>query len=237
MTNAITTPKTADEIMAEYRAKLADRAIAVQNQITAAPTNVIRTKGRVFTMPDGTTNQGPLSCVILDFVSFNSLFKGAYNPQNPQPPVCWAVGNLHDMKPSASCPEPQNPGGDCAQCPKNQWGSATNGGKGKACKNQFKIALIPSDLKDADPNKIYTLNVSPTGMKVFSAYVRRIQKALGDDALPMRVVTEVSFDPAQAYPSLLFREKDLNSNLHASIQLFDEAHEMLMREPKAADEE
>lgn len=236
MTNDLITPKTADEIMAEYRAKLADRAKTVQQEITAAPTNVIRTKGRVFTMPDGTTNPGPLSCVIIDFLAFNSLFKGIYNPQVPQPPICWAVGRADILTPSTNAPEPQNSGGDCAACPKNQWGSAPNGGKGKACKNQYKLALIPADLKSPDPSKLYTLNVSPTGIKVFSAFVRRITKSLGDEALPIRVVTEITFDPAQSYPSLQFKEVGLNPNLGAALELYDDARAMLEREPKAGED-
>lgn len=231
----LTTPETPEQVLARYREKLAEQARNVQNQISVAPANVISLKGRVFRMPDGTTNPGPLQAVIVGFVSTNSLFEGAYNPNKPVPPVCWAIGDLDNLRPSENSPKKANDG-DCASCPKNQWGTAPNGGKGKACKNQMKLAIITADLASPDPSKLYTVNISPTGIKVFSAYVRRVQKLLGDDALPIRVVTEISFDPNQTYPTLLFKELTPNPNLGVALDLLDDAMELLKREPKGGDE-
>lgn len=235
VTNLPTTPLSTEELMAKYRERLSDRAANLSKQITAAPSNVIKLKGRVFTMPDGTTNPGPLKAVILDFVSFNSYFKGAYNANKPVPPVCWAHGDMDSLSPSANSPEVQHDG-DCASCPKNQWGSATNGGKGKACKNQLKIAIMAWDLKTPDSSKIYLLNVSPTGIKIFSGFARRVQKSLGPDALPIRVVCDIGFDPQQTYPTLTFTEMGFNENLGVSLELLTDARELLMREPKGEEE-
>lgn len=238
MPSDITSTKSPEQILQEYREKVSSRAAEISKEITNAPSNIIRTKGRVFTMPDGTSAQGPIKAVIVDFISANAFFRGAYNPTQRQKPVCWALGELATLRPSANATEPQNAGGDCASCPQNQWGTAQNGaGRGKACKNQMKIALIAADVETADPGKIHILNVSPTGIKVFSAFIRRVQKQLGHDALPIRVVTEISFDPLQAHPSLLFREVAINEKLGVALDLYGEAREMLMREPSAETED
>lgn len=229
-------PMSPDEIMQQYRDRLAERAKNIQSIVTAAPSNMISTKGRVFTMPDGTTNPGPISAVIVDFRSVNSFFKGAYNPTKPVPPVCWAIGDLDTLAPSTNCPENQNPEGTCAACTKNQFGTHPSGSKGKACKNMYRLALIPSDLETPDTSKLYTLSVSPTGLKLFSAFTRRVQRLLGDDALPIRVVCDISFDPNSNYPTLVFTERGVNQNLGVALQMLDDAAELLNKEPQAHDE-
>jgi hypothetical protein len=217
-----------------YQQLLSSRAQALSTQIAAAPSNIIRTKGRVFTMPDGRTNQGPLVAVILDFVGFNSYFDGVYNPANPKPPVCWAVGDLRTLQPSGNSTTPQHTG-NCVDCPKNQWGTSLTG-KGKACKNQMKLALIAGDLAKADPSQIFTINVSPTGIKGFSAYCRRVQRTFGDDALPIRTIVDIGFDPNQTYPTLTFENFRPNPNLGIALDLLNDAREMLNREPAASDD-
>ena len=60
-----------------------------------------------------------------------------------------------------------NPGGVCATCPLNQFGSGENGGK--ACKNKRRIYVL------REGELIPILLVLPTGsMKEFSVYVKRL---------------------------------------------------------------
>ena len=60
-----------------------------------------------------------------------------------------------------------NPGGVCANCPLNQFGSGENGGK--ACKNKRRIYVL------REGELIPILLVLPTGsMKEFSVYVKRL---------------------------------------------------------------
>ena len=217
----------------KYNAELAERAKALSNRISAAPANVIRTKGKVFTMPDGTVNPGPLRAVVIDFTSFNSYFDGMYDAKNPKPPVCWALGDNATLQPSKNAPKPQ--ASACNTCAKNEWGSAPTG-KGKACKNQIKLALIPSDLAAPDTSSLFTLNISPTGLKAFSAYARQVQRFLGDDALPIRTVVDIGFDPNQPFPTLTFTNIQPNNNLGVALALLKDAKEMLDREPSAAEE-
>ena len=60
-----------------------------------------------------------------------------------------------------------NPGGICATCPLNQFGSGENGGK--ACKNKRRIYVL------REGELIPILLVLPTGsMKEFSVYIKRL---------------------------------------------------------------
>ena len=60
-----------------------------------------------------------------------------------------------------------DPGGNCAHCPLNQFGSGENGGK--ACKNTRRIYILRED------ELIPLLLTLPTGsMKEFSIYVKRL---------------------------------------------------------------
>ena len=60
-----------------------------------------------------------------------------------------------------------NPGGTCATCPLNQFGSGENGGK--ACKNKRRIYVL------REGELIPILLVLPTGsMKEFSVYIKRL---------------------------------------------------------------
>jgi len=59
------------------------------------------------------------------------------------------------------------PGGPCAQCPLNQFGSGENGGK--ACKNKRRIYIL------REGELIPLLLTLPTGsMKEFSVYIKRL---------------------------------------------------------------
>jgi hypothetical protein len=219
MTEALPTTNTADRIRAEL--------LAMAKRVSAPSSNKISTKGKLFTLPDGKSSTGPLNVVILDFVAVNSFYEGVYNPQNKSPPTCSAVSkDLDTMVPSASAPKPQ--GLNCNDCSKNAWGSG-NGGRGKACKNTRRLIVVPPDFtKDTVPMTLY---VSPTGLKGWDAYIRRL--VIEYTARPIDVTTTISFDPNHMYPSLQFSFGELNPNVAVAEYLRTLHAEMLNREPDA----
>ncbi len=81
-------------------------------------------------------------------------FAGASNP-----PQCVAMDGLHGVG---------NPGGLCAKCPHNQWGSDEDG-RGKACKNLHRIYVLP-------PGDVLPLLIAlpPTSLANFNAYMLRL---------------------------------------------------------------
>ena len=73
--------------------------------------------------------------VIVDKHPLNGCWLEKYNGQN-NPPDCSALDGKNGIG---------NPGGHCAECPYNQWGSGTddegNSTKGKKCKNMYRIYI------------------------------------------------------------------------------------------------
>lgn len=200
---------------------------ALSRQVEAPSSNKISTKGKVFSLPGGKSGAGPINVVVLDWVAVNMVYKGAYNAKNPSPPVCWAINkNLDELAPSANVKEPQ--GVDCASCPKNQFGSATTG-KGKACKNQRRLLVVPADFNES--TEAMTLYVSPTGLKAWNSYVNKLAKDMGK--LPIQVSTLVSFDPNQEYPSLVFDFDQIHANVEVAMKLRARYQDVLVKEPDA----
>lgn len=215
-------PSTA---LVNYEEQLKRELGGLARQVEPPSSNKISTKGKLFTLPGGQSNPGPMSVIVLDWVAVNMIYKGGYNPNVRQPPLCWAIGkNLDELKPSAGVKEPQ--GTECATCPKNQWQSGQNG-KGKACKNQRRLIVIGENFKSGDePMSLY---VSPTGLKGWNAYVKRL--AQEHSKLPVQVVTSIGFDPQQAFPTLTFAFDHAHGRLNDVMSLRALHQDMLMREP------
>jgi hypothetical protein len=192
----------------------------------------ISTKGKAFTLPDGSSSDGPLTCVILDWVTAYTWFEGIYNPKDPQPPQCFALGRVvNDLRPSDKAPKKQ--GGDdgsCKKCAFNQWGSDPGGGKGKACKNMRRLLIVPVDADET--TQPWVIDVSPTGLKHFDKYVN----TLSDNGKhPIEVVTDIEFEASEPFPSLRFKPVDVNNNIETSWALKEHGQEILLQEPKLED--
>lgn len=199
---------------------------AQKGQLGALPSNKVATKGKEFTLPDGQSNPGPMEVIIIDFAWFMVNYPGVYNSNNPQQPNCFAVGRDNpaggDLKPHEDSSDKQHT--DCASCPKNQWKSAPSG-NGKACKNQRRLLILPVNA-DEDTEAM-TLYVSPGALKHFDAYVSQLHNVHG--LLPVQVITEISFDSAQSYPSLMFKLVKKHDSLNLFWAKREASQELLFR--------
>ena len=205
---------------------------AQKGQLGALPSNKIGLKNKEFTLPDGQKSPGPLECIILDFAWFMVHYPGVYNSNNPQQPNCFAVGRDNPegglLKPHESSAKKE--GDNCQTCPKNEWGSAPTG-KGKACKNQRRLILVPPNFDEStEPMSMY---VSPGGLKNFDKYVSRLNNEHG--VLPVQVVTAVSFDPDQSYPLLKFAMLERHTRVQDAWSLRERSQELLFRELETKD--
>jgi len=186
----------------------------------------ISTKGKMFTLPDGSSSDGPMTCVILDWVTANVWFEGLYNPKDVKPPACFAIGRVvNELAPVAAAPKKQST--LCKGCPKNDWGSDPGGGKGKAGKNQRRWLIVPVD---ADENTMpWVIDVSPTGLKHFDKYV----STLSDNGKhPIEVITDIEMAPEEPFPSLRFKPTSVNDNVELMWALKQHGQEILMQEPQ-----
>lgn len=137
-----------------------------------------------------------LDCVIIAHAYENAYYEGKYDPNNPQPPVCYAINAEEDeMAPHEKAGKPQNT--SCIGCPKNEWGSDPAGGKGKACKNVRRLALIPADVLD-DAEKVKQaeaifLKLPVLSVRNWSQYVNAT--AAEFKRPPFAVMTQISTTP------------------------------------------
>lgn len=221
-TNAVVPNKAKVQLPQEFREEQAAEAAAIAKRIGAPSGDNIRVmKDKTFQLPNGDASP-KLDVVVVDFVSLNQYYPGKYNEKDIKPPSCYAIGTEIDlMKPSPNATDPQSE--SCKICPQNQWGSD---GRGKACKNQRLVAVLPPD-KQAD-GPLLVLKVAPTGTRYFDAHVKKAVTLAGG---LLNVRTEVTCDPSVDYASVRFDILSGNDEPEAAWSRRKEARERLMTEP------
>lgn len=209
------------DLQAEIKAELEAASKTVD-----PPSNFkISTKGKMFTLPDGTSSRGPMQAVILDYRTVHNYYKGNYDPNKPEAPTCFAISKMVEgMKPSPNAADPQSE--ICQDCSFNQWKSAPVG-NGKACKNIRRLALVPPNANvDTRP---MIIDVSPTALKHFDGFISKLTKM---NMIPAQVVAEVDFADAD-FPQLTFAVGEAHGNDELMWKLRGDAQELLNKEPSA----
>jgi len=218
----MTKPKAIMNVQEQLRKELD----TLKDRVDPPSGYMISTKGKTFTLPNGSADDGPLVCVVLDWVTANTYFEGIYNPKDIKPPACFAIGReVASITASKNAPKAQ--GTLCKECPKNEWGSDPQGGKGKACKNTRRLLVVPANADEK--TQPWILSVSPTGLKHFDKYAN----ALADVGThPIEVITKISFAPEEAFPSLRFEIDKKHDDLNMMWQLKERGQEILTQEPQ-----
>lgn len=194
-----------------WEARLASMAKeSVQQEASVSTGQFISTRAGQLSYNGNPVQGNKLDAIVVDAILENCYYKGDFDPDNPAPPVCYAFGrDDKDMHPHEQSPEPQAK--SCAECELNEFGTADRG-KGKACKNIRRLALLPAQPLDAEAlekAEIAYLKTPVTSVKGWAAYVRTL------DALrkrpPIGVVTEISTvaDPKSQYKVLFNHKLDL----------------------------
>jgi len=210
--------------------RIADDLAKVKGAVAAPTGRNIGLKGKRFAFPSGQSTEGPIEVVILDFRNFNRYYTAAYNPKELSPPSCWAIGSeIKTMGPPEDLENKVN--ATCLDCPMNQFKSATNGGKGKACRNTVRIAVMAPDAKpDDEPMMVST---SPTSIPSWSAFFNGLESS---GTHYTQVVAELSFEEELAYPSVRFKALRKNEDgLETAWILRDKAQAMLDATPSAGE--
>jgi hypothetical protein len=132
--------------------------------------------------------------VIVHSIHENQFFPGRYDPKKIVSPACWAVAVAEkDM-----APDPEKvtkaEATNCASCPLNEWGSDPDGGKGKACKNTRRLAMISaSNLGDLEAAELAFARLPVMSVANWSKYVTQIGNVVKRP--PFGVITELSVVP------------------------------------------
>lgn len=135
-------------------------------------------KSGVLTYGGAEVPDNELRCIIVGYTYENQFYVGRFDPSNPSSPVCYAFGLDSKHKDLEIHPDVAEPQSDsCATCPYNEYESDPAGGKGKACKNVLRLALIAeSDLEDLDAAEVVYLKVPTTSVKNFNYFAVKTLK-------------------------------------------------------------
>ena len=210
------------EVM-NYEQAWEDQAKAAALAEPAAAGAFFSTRGGVLRLGEQEMPGSQIAVIVLDALYENSIYAEKYDPEDPQPPICYAFGRAgEDMGadiPSMSkhqdyfMPQNYDPAtgtSPCGTCPMNEWGSADQG-RGKACQNRRRLTLLPAgqyvprprsrdfdlELID-DPNhfqkaEVAFLRLPVTSVKGWSAYVNQISQTVRRP--PHGVVTRIHLEP------------------------------------------
>ena len=124
-----------------------------------------------------------------------------FNEGDCGPPDCWSV---NAVAPDAGAAHKQSK--TCAGCPQNVFGTAPTrdgvGGKGKACADIKRVAVVPtSDIDNLAFGGPMLLRVPPDSLKEIKDYGAKLDQR----GIPYNAVsTRVSFAQGVAHPKLMF---------------------------------
>lgn len=211
---------------AEMRKELAQRRQQQGSIVGSGTGNFISTKGNVLTYR-GNTLETPLAVVVLAWAQDLVYFDSPYREDDPKPPACAALQRvaLADLTPLGDVPSQQSD--DCASCWANEWGSDPQGGRGKACSNRYRVAVLPA----SDPtHDLALVRVSPSGYAGFETFINRVE-AKSQEGVPAWVVG-MSLRGGTDYPVVEFHEEALiddDEMLGAVLQRIEEAEALVVQ--------
>lgn len=161
----------------------------------------ISTKSGILSYMDQPIPGNKLRCIVLAAIFENNYFEGKFDPKNPRNPICYAFGRTlpngepPEMIPFEAIREPK--AATCAECEWSKWGSDSESpsGKGKRCKEIYKLALVPAASAEQDVGKaeVAILRVPVTSRKNFELFVN--EAAAGFQRPTWGVIAEVSLVP------------------------------------------
>lgn len=172
----------------KWEEELAAAAVASSAALPTVGGDWLSTKGGKLSC-DGTDVPGStMQAIILDFLNENQFYDTIYDPANPAGPCCYAFGSDKDaMCPHAKVETPVAKA--CKGCPNLEWGSADRG-KGKACREVLRLALIPAvEAKDVADAPIKLLKVPVMSVKNFTAFASQLAKVAKRP--PFAAITEI----------------------------------------------
>jgi hypothetical protein len=224
-----TTPEFDAALLAEAERAAAGEALAGQ---------FLSVRGGILKFGDQKFPNNEIEVVSLDHILENAYYVGKYEPEAPQPPICFAFGrNEKDLVPHPASTQPQH--ASCAGCPRNAFGTADNG-KGKACKNIRRVALVPAaDLTEENAARMSyaMLKIPVTSVRGWSQYVNSLKNIYRRP--PTAVVTKIRVEPDEVKQVLVSFEfvEALPEAIYRALQpLRDDAVKAIDRPYEAAAE-
>lgn len=192
-------------------------------QETKSGGRFLSTRAGVLSFDEQALPGNQLACIVLDSVMENTYYSTRFDGSGPTvPPVCYAFGrgdtdmfpHIESMQKAPHYFVPQHiengQVAGCDGCPKAQWGSSDTG-RGKACSNRYRLALLPAGVYEQSPNRrdwelglyddpayfqsaeVLYLKLPVTSGKRWSDYTRMLRTTLGRP--PFGAVTRLYLQP------------------------------------------
>ena len=228
------TKKTGTQV-AKWDEELARQAeLAAKMEANAGGGQFFTTKGGVLAWQDAPMPGNQMAVVILDHIMENVYYEGAFDPDNPSSPTCFAFGRDDaKMTPHQTVVDAGNAQYGaaklCQGCPMNEFGTAIVG-KGKACKNTRRLAMIPAgqfdqrgrfqltnDEEHFETTTVGFMKLPVTSVKGYAGFVKQVAGALRRP--PHGIITKVHVkpDPKNQYVVLFEPIQNVPDNLMAAV--------------------
>lgn len=192
-----------------WDAELAEAAqIAADQEANTGGGQFFSVRGGQLSFQDAPLPNNEMVVIILDTIFENVFYEGAYDPDQPQGPSCFAFSHEEDrLKPHETVIQLGNEQSSvgCKECEKNEWGSADRG-RGKACSNTRRLAMVAAgqysrngDLELFEERHHYEtttvgfMKLPVTSVKGYANFVKQVAGALKRP--PFGVITKVSVVP------------------------------------------
>jgi len=149
---------------------------AKASESLAVSSVMVSFKGAILSIGGIQRRNNTARVVVLCIMNERAFYSGKYNPDEPRTPVCYAYGEVDGGLPE----EPHEASTDkqsdaCKGCPNAEWGTA-DVGRGQACRQSVKLALValpegkPSAI-DIDRLDINFARIPPTSLKAVKVYL------------------------------------------------------------------
>jgi hypothetical protein len=149
--------------------------------------------------PDGDGPMGSIEAVILKANPnlSKTWYENGWDESSSNPPDC---ASANGVVPDQGVPKKQSP--VCATCPRNQWGTAANGGKGKACGDHRRLAVVPAaDIQNEAFGGPMLLRCPAASLQDLASFDAKYKQA-GYPYFSM--VVKIAFDPKESFPKFMF---------------------------------
>ncbi len=204
--------------LTKYKARLAEAAHGYASEETEGG-SFISTRGGILKLGEEEMPGNQMLVVILDAIHENTYYTDAFDPDNVLPPKCFAFGrseremeaheDVPDVASDESYFELQSETGMCKDCEWSKFGSAERG-RGKACTNRRRLAVIPAGRFEKAGKRDYSmevyddidhfknadlafLKIPPTSIKEWSRYVKFLNRE--HNVPPFAVLTHIYIEP------------------------------------------
>ena len=148
---------------------------------------------------DGDGPRGSVDIVILKANAqlSKTWYENGWDENSNASPDC---ASANGIVPDQGVPKKQS--NVCATCPRNAWGSAANGGKGKACGDHRRMAIVPlADLRNEGFGGPLLLRCPAASLQDLAAFNQRYHQ-MGYPYFSMGI--KISFDPEKNFPKFQF---------------------------------